>query len=194
MAGARSRSAPVAPLSDLGPRGRRASDQDATHLGKIRRGLWLAEHADIDIIEQKTEGRRAARQYIHRRLLTAGRITGAEFEVAEQWWRDHALASGATLDTPKWQQMPGGSGPEPAERTIDAITRLRVAYERVGQWRGAILRAALCDGHSLRKLAARFCGGEGGRACAEAEALVIVGLEMLAGTRRQRSLDTRRDS
>ncbi|OYV98513.1 MAG: hypothetical protein B7Z68_00685 [Acidobacteria bacterium 21-70-11] len=134
-------------------------------------------------------GKRARRDYIHDRLYRQSLITREEHDAAEDWARLHALAAGARIgESRPLEKIDGRSGSEPAEWTVDALTALRSQYRRVGHWGSAVLVLAICDGASLRAVARQFCGGDGGRACEAAEALIVGALGRLAKT-----LDVRRD-
>lgn len=181
MARARRRRASVAPEETRADHGPRAPGRGA---------LYLAAHADVRVHAEPTIGRRARRDYIHHRLYRLGRIRGEEYEAAELWARDHALLSGAKLGNGKWVYVDGSSAtPGPSEATVVASARLRLQMARLGLMRANVLRLACCDGVSLRRLATALIGQCNGRACAEAEAMVIGSLEVLtqgAVDRRQR--------
>ncbi len=166
----------------MGGKRRAASPGD---IGPYSRGrLWLEGHADVEVVLRKSEGRRARRSFIHDRLLTAGRIDRAEWDAAEDWWQNHALAAGARMDGRPEVPIRSHGAFGPTEIIVNAVTALRIAYQRVGPIRAAVLRATVCDGLPLRMAARQFIGSDGGRACREIEAVVIGALALLAGTRK----------
>lgn len=151
-------------------------------IGPHSRGrLWLEGHAEVSVELRKTEGRRAHRVYIHDRLFRDAVITRREWDEGEGWWKDHAIAEGARLFGTREVRIRGSGVATPSEYQVNAITRLRYAYAKVGDLRAAILCDTICDGLSVRSVAGRLFGSTNGDACNEITALVVGALGVLAG-------------
>lgn len=165
---ARKRAVEPAERTDLGPR--------------VGKRLYLASHADVDVIERKAVGRQAKRRYLHTRLYEDGEITEAEYEAAESWWQLHAIAAGADLSDREMAtaSIRGTVRYEPADRVIAARSLLRRYYSTVGLQVGSILRKSICDGRALRLIAKDTFGSEGGRACGQCKQIIVLALGKLA--------------
>lgn len=165
MARTRNRRAP-APRYDLGPKGR----------GGV---LMLANHGDVAIRDEPTEGRRARREYIHERLWRSGRIGEPEYQAAEIWARDHALVSGAHLE-PASLLSTGGAGLGPSARVIAAAARIRTGAEAIGPTWTVMVRLACCEGYSTTRMALTMIGNDSRRARGRIDDAIADALAALA--------------
>lgn len=141
----------------------------------------LAQHADWVM---PAGVRRRQRHPIHDWLFGRGAISAAEWQAADDYARDYALALGARAGGPALDRVDGGGGVEPAEGMLAAIGRRRRVMGRLGRASVRLLDVALGECLSRRRLALQFVGRDDGGAYGEVERAVKGCLARLAGRMR----------
>jgi hypothetical protein len=140
----------------------------------------IGQHGDWRLLEMPVVGRRIMREPIHERLWRAARVTAAQFQAAEDYAADVAIASGMR-DTPSLtlDRVDGRASWDPSMKMVNAISRLRRSRDRIGLPASWLLERACADCVSTAWLARALYGRDNAAARVRADEAIVSALRAL---------------